>query len=315
MSREKILKIIRDKGPVIPSQISKEIGTNILFASAMLSELVARRELKVSHLKIGGSPLYYVPGQETLLENFSDKLNEKEKAAYSLIKNKRLLKDKEEPPLNRVALRAIKDFAIPLEVSFNDHKEIFWKWYSLDNKEAETYIKGALHSENQTEILEQKQVLTSFQDTSKEDSPTKEKFPNHVKFGQDVKDTKIKFKKEKTQKAEHETLLREEEEKDNFSIKLEAFFKSSKFNIKEFGKTKKSEYEGTLDINTAIGTITFFYIAKNKKTITEKDIGEALAKGQLKNLQVIILSSGDISKKANQMLEKFKTIYYKKIEA
>ncbi len=41
--REEILKFIKYSGPVLPVQIAKHVNTNILFASAMLSELVSGR--------------------------------------------------------------------------------------------------------------------------------------------------------------------------------------------------------------------------------------------------------------------------------
>ena len=46
--------------------------------------------------------------------------------------------------MNFVALRNIKDFAFKLEVSVDNKSEIFWKWYLIDNNEAEKIIKGIL---------------------------------------------------------------------------------------------------------------------------------------------------------------------------
>ncbi|MBI2655532.1 hypothetical protein HYX06_03865, partial [Candidatus Woesearchaeota archaeon] len=51
--REKIVDIVKSKGPVLPVQISKEIGTNILMASAHLAELTASKRLKISNVKVG----------------------------------------------------------------------------------------------------------------------------------------------------------------------------------------------------------------------------------------------------------------------
>ena len=44
--------------------------------------------------------------------------------------------------LTRVVLRNIKDFAIPLNVQNNEQKLLFWKWYLVDNTEAEEIIKS-----------------------------------------------------------------------------------------------------------------------------------------------------------------------------
>jgi len=139
-----ILELVKQKGPILPVQISKEINDNILMTSARLSELLTNKQIKISHIKVGGSPLYYVQGQETRLSDYSDNLVEKEKEAYDLLRQNRILRDAEQAPAIRVALRQIKDYSIPLQVNYQDKKEIFWKWYMMDNNDAYPLIKSAL---------------------------------------------------------------------------------------------------------------------------------------------------------------------------
>ena len=59
---EKILAFMRGKGPILPVEIAKHINTNILMASARLSEIKSNGKIKISHVKVCGSPLYYLPG-------------------------------------------------------------------------------------------------------------------------------------------------------------------------------------------------------------------------------------------------------------
>ncbi|MBW2993679.1 hypothetical protein KY317_03845, partial [Candidatus Woesearchaeota archaeon] len=49
-------------------------------------------------------------------------------------------------PAIRVALRNLKDFAVPLTVSQGDKKEIFWRWYLLSNQEATVQIQNLLET-------------------------------------------------------------------------------------------------------------------------------------------------------------------------
>ena len=142
--REKILEFIKVKGPVLPVQISKEIGSNILMASAHLAELTATNKLKISTIKVGGSPLYYLLGQEAMLQKYTSNMNDKEKKAFDLLMQNKILRDSEQEPVIRVVLREIKDFAVPLSVTYKDNKEIFWKWYLISNEEAEIIIKEKL---------------------------------------------------------------------------------------------------------------------------------------------------------------------------
>jgi len=129
--KEKILFILRGRGPSLPVHIAGEMGLSILFASAFLSELVSEKKIKISYMKVGNSPIYFIMGQELHLEKFSQYLHSKEKEAFLLIKEKKFLNDKKQEPAIRVALREIKDFAIP----FEKNGEIFWRYFSADEKE------------------------------------------------------------------------------------------------------------------------------------------------------------------------------------
>ena len=142
---DKVLWLVRNRGPVIPSQIHKEIGTDMLFASAILAELVSKNLVKVSNVKIGSSPLYYVKGQEHKLQNYVNYLHPKEKEAYELLRQKNVLRDKDLDTVIRVALRQIKDFAVPLFTRAEGQQEIFWKWYLLPDAGAEPLVRSALN--------------------------------------------------------------------------------------------------------------------------------------------------------------------------
>ncbi|MBI2548940.1 hypothetical protein HYW21_06330 [Candidatus Woesearchaeota archaeon] len=143
-ARDKILEFARIHGPVLPIEIAKILQTDTIIAGAHLSELVASKRMFVSHVKVGGSPVYYLPGQEYRLQQYTKNLHEKEQQTYTLLKEKRVLRDRSLDPLTRVTLRAMKDFAKPLEVDVDDNKELFWKWYLLSTQDASTIINQAL---------------------------------------------------------------------------------------------------------------------------------------------------------------------------
>ena len=135
------LDYVRQNGPILPVQISKAIGTNILMASAILAELVSSKKVKLTHQNIGSSPLYYIEGQEFKLEELLlSKIDGKRKEAAQLLKEKKVLQESELEPSIRVAMKEIKDFAIPLSVTFNNQKYIFWKWHLTNNEEVRLII-------------------------------------------------------------------------------------------------------------------------------------------------------------------------------
>src|SRR3989338_7893261 len=152
IDKKKIIDLIRTRGPILPVHISKDINQNILMTSAILSELVSSNQVKLTHAKIGSSPVYYLFGQEyKLQELLFPYLNEKDKNSYTLLRTKRILRDSELTPLERVSLRELKDFAKPLGVTTKNGKEIFWKWYLLSNDDATRIIKSQILSDTKQE--------------------------------------------------------------------------------------------------------------------------------------------------------------------
>src|SRR3989338_4925411 len=163
-TNEQILDLVKQKGPILPVHVSKQINDNLLMTSARLSELLSNKKLKISSIKVGGSPLYYVDGQESRLQDYADNLGSKEKEAYNLLKEKKVLRDLVLEPAIRVALRMIKDFSIQLQVNYLDKTEIFWKWYLTQNSEAQEIINEAL---SKKEAIKQGPIETQKDDPAK----------------------------------------------------------------------------------------------------------------------------------------------------
>ncbi len=132
-------------GPSLPAKIARQLGTDILIASAMLADLVAQGKLRASHLKVGGSPLYYVPGQEDKLYNFAaGNLNPKDLQVLEQLKENKVIRESAADLLTKVAVRSLQDFAVPLQVTLQGRKEIFWKWKLFPMEESREMIKKIL---------------------------------------------------------------------------------------------------------------------------------------------------------------------------
>ena len=325
---QKILSIISMKGPVLPVLIAKEIGTNILMASACMSELVDSKKLMLSNTKIGGSPVYYVKGQEPKLQNLYEHLNEKDKRAFDLLKDKKVLKDSELEPLMRVAFRNIKDFAIPLQVTHNNMQEIFWKWYMLNNDEAESLIRAYLQpkenvvkKEEIKEKLEEKpkevqenvveKAPSSLDEEKKKLEEAKKKFEEEKQKMEKEKE-KIKQEKkieqekhEKEQQKELEIRPQEKKEiKDSFFEIVKNYFSEKKIGIESFEIIrKKAEIDTIIQVPSVVGNLDYYCKAKNKKRISDSDLSAAFVQGQLKKLPVLFLTTGELTKKAEELLK------------
>ena len=128
-NKNQVFEFVKKNGPILPAQVAKEFKMEILFAGAVLSELVANKKVFVSNTKKGGSPFYYTLGQESKLQDLSEFLKGRVREAYEIIKEKKLLRDASSEPWLRVALREIKDFALLITVKRGEDSELFWKWY------------------------------------------------------------------------------------------------------------------------------------------------------------------------------------------
>jgi hypothetical protein len=134
-TKEMIIEFLQTNGPSLPIQISKHVKMDSLFASAFLSELLRENKVKLSHMKVGTSPVYILPGTEEGMEKYIEYLKGKEREALALLKEKRFLEDVTQHPAHRVALREVKDFAIPFKL--ND--KVIWRYFTIP---AQEYLKA-----------------------------------------------------------------------------------------------------------------------------------------------------------------------------
>lgn len=343
ITKDDILRIVQQKGPLIPITIAKQLNLSILFASAFLSELTSSGKVIASHIKYGSTPLYYVPGQEARLQEYVDNLNDKEKKAYDLLKKDIILRNKDLEPIIRVAMSAIKDFAKSIEVNLKEGPEIFWKWYLTSNEEAAEFIKNKYSSllldehkikqDTKTEIkTEVKKEEPQIIQEEKKDKLKQEILPDE-KFKEDKQEEKKegksekkeiqrieeKIKKETTKitKKEPEKIIKElnKEEKSEDKLALpeklsplferiiEAFRKDNIEMLSYDILNKNKDIELIVKIPTPVGKLTYFCKAKDKKRINDSDLSLVLMRAQSKNLPALILITGELTKKTKGTFE------------
>ena len=301
----KVLEYIRLRGPVIPVQISKQIGSNILFAGAVLSELLANGKIRISHAKIGGSPVYYFPGQESRLSILYGHLHQREKHVYDLLRQNKTLKDRALQPVERVALREIKDFAYPLQV--ND--ELFWRWYLINEEEAKMLVNQLLEQEKpKQEIVEEKKI--EIQQEIKPEIIIKPEIQIPEQTIQPI--LKIETKKEIKEKPESKKKIKRETKAKDFALMLKNYFDEKQINIVEENIVKKGkEFDYIIEIPSKIGNIRMFLSAKDKKKLNDADLSLAHNKSQLKKLPLMILTNGELTKQAKEYINNNYLIFEK----
>ncbi len=304
--KEKILEFLQRRGPSLPVHIAKETGLSILFASAFLSELVSDKEVKISYMKVGGSPLYFIPSHASQIERFSQHLKSKEKDAFLLLKEKKFLKDSFQEPAIRVALRSIRDFAIP----FERNSELFWRYIAVQEEEFKVEeTKDEVIIKEEPKEIEEKTIIIE----EKEEQIEEEESKPEIKESGIIVEEKPITKKRQTKEPKLEIFDKKEKKPaQKKPVKKKAPKHNEKFfeKIKEFLEKKSIDILGIegfekneLILRIKEGKTEKLLMAYNKKRITENDLITASKKSSEMNLPYLILSLGELPKKLSNFIE------------
>lgn len=336
--KSRILNFVRMNGPVLPVQVSRAVGSEVLFASAILSELVSYGQVKITKAKIGGSPVYYVAGQEARLQMLEKHLPDVPRKAFALLREKGVLWDKQCSPAERVALREINDFAVQVKISLASGEEIFWKWYMLDDKSAEQRIievsggKEQMQAEVKPEpaisALQQADMVQKVQTGKQAEKPvalhpTAELLMHEVKRTQEKEQFKrlggqegiVKEPARKEGGIREKPIKAKEKAERGFEEWVWRFFKGAGISMVEHKIIKKNkEMNITARLPSAVGELAYFVKAKNKKRINDADVSLAYSEAQRHNLPLMLLSNGELTSKAKKFVnEQMRGVVFKRI--
>ncbi|MBI2508256.1 hypothetical protein HYV89_04865 [Candidatus Woesearchaeota archaeon] len=328
--KERAVGIVKAYGPLLPVTLAKKLDLNITFASAILSELVDNKSLVLTSVKSGGSPFYYVQGQENKLQDLMKYLNGKDKDTAELLKKEKILRDRDLDNLKRFGLRQMKDFAAPIKVTVNNETDLFWKWYLADDKEVneligkylESNFSNKFESKEEDKISEKEAKAEDIKNGKEEQKKLKEIYEQEDKRDVKIKDKieiKTKLETEKPMIVKEEKIRQEKSEEKSIETDdenrdiLGRFFVDNKIDImdqKIIRKNKEINY--VAGVNTEVGKGIFFLKYKDKGKINEADL--SLAMHEAGKIPLIFLGTGELTKKARELLgTEFKGVIFKKI--
>lgn len=318
--KKKIISFLEINGPSLPIQIAKTIEMDIVFASAITSELVNSKQIKISHIKIGASPLYFLPGQEQKLEEYTDDLKSVEKNTFLKLKKTKIIIDEKEEPAIRVALRNIKDFAIP----FKFQEKIMWKYAFTPDKEIEKLLsspekkpeikKDALDSKKSTEqktekVSDEKSIPMNKKPEVEVNVPKAWETKKSLSVPHDLKHVKsqeITQPEKKSNSIENIFTLSEDENKKpepKFLIEIKKFLNQKNIKFLEEVRTEKKEIMATISITSQLDNINFLLIAKNKKTITKDEIEAATQIATRNKMPCLLITRKQPSKSLRKLID------------
>jgi len=146
LTRDNIIRYIKEKKAVIPTMIAEDFDTTTMIASAALSELAKDNLIKITYLKLSSSPYYYDPKQASILIELGEKhLKSYDKEIFQKIKEKQVINALSLSIQEALAIERIKDFAIPLEIEHQNKNLKFWVWYQRNIQETKKQILDVLN--------------------------------------------------------------------------------------------------------------------------------------------------------------------------
>ena len=304
--KEKILWVLRRRGPSLPVHIAKETGLSILFASAFLSEIVADKKIKFTNMKVGSSPIYFLNDHAYMLERFSQHLNSREKEAFILLRERKFLADREQTPVIRVALRAIKDFAMP----FGHGGEIIWRYYTAPESEFKPELREKAPELKSIEKNVEK-VIEKLAETKpmekpieiRAEKPKEKEARKELQKELDIFDKTEKLKKEK-RRPKKESKKRAAKINDNFFNKAKEWVSKNSMEIIDIESFSKNE----LMLRAKKDGAELIIAAYNKKRITDSDLIKANKKAKDLGLSYMLISMGEPQRKINDLVDAAKNL-------
>ncbi len=348
--RDATVDFIRLRGPSLPAQLAKHLGSNTLLASAVLSELAGKGKVKISKMKVGGSPLCFTPGQEEQLLKFLESLDEKDRRTVWLLQERKVLRDTDMDPLVRVSLRQIKDFAVQLHVTIGNQTEIFWKYFAVPEADVHGLIERCLAPKTMRQELvfpaEDAQVVKK--PAVKQRAPRKRKVVESPLTVAEIKDdaaiavaapvvrvdqevrkitspvtpivmsvpvVEVAVPREKPSSPnESSSSLGRAPSSDGFFNEIASYFSKHKIELVEHEIVKRNvEHDCVVRVPSPVGALTYYCKAKQKQKLGELDVSAAFAQGQLRKLPVLLLGS-EITPKAAELAQRLKCVTFSRLE-
>lgn len=315
-TKDLIISFIRARGPSLPVHIARDVKLSPLFAAAFLSELYGEGKVRMSALKVGSSSLYYLNEQEAQLENFTEHLNQREKEAFALLKAQQLLDDEALEPVTRVALRSLRDFAMPLKFTHDEKPRLFWRHFLLSEEDAQQRIARLLEPEARK--LAASALSTPNTSTATTSSSAAPLFATELPAQSAPKQHVRTPRRAPIQKPTPLITLplpattgsaspKKNEPQFPFAKAVHEHLKKRDITMLEIREESKKELRALVSLATPLGPQRFLLIAKDKKRLKGDELLHALQEAHAEKLPALVLA-GDVEKKALSLLQEWSAL-------
>jgi len=297
LTRERVLTVLRQKGPSVPAELTSALGENTIIVGAFLSELIANKDVAVTQLKIGGSRLYFTPEHRPQIVRLRAHLNDKDKGAFDMLSEQKIVRDDTLSPLERTCMRNLTDFALPVRVKYSGQDILFWRWFLTSQEEAQEKIKSSL------QINEIAEPETKQEQVTQPETPAEPIAPKSI---EEVKhDKKPVVEQQQLLPPQNTPQLKDDGKSDAFLDQMTSFLNDKQIQILASQVVRaNNELDLLVSLTSGVGELQYFARAKKKKLCNDGDLAAAMIQGQLRHLPVLFICTGKLTKKAKSMLTK-----------
>ncbi len=310
--KKRIISILEERGPSSIAQIVKALNLFDVNVLDLLSDLIKEKKIKASNLKINNSFLYFLPLQESKLENFVNYLSDIEKKAFTILRENRLIEDDKQGPEIRNAMRQIKDFAIPI----HHRGKTLWKYYLLpDQKVMEALDKVVIGekvvgqkiwediNKGKTSVSEIGKKI--WDDIEKENKLRETIIEKQVGIKSDGVEVSVEVRPEKIKKKTKKQI--EKEKLDAFLGEVKVYLRKNNIELVKLDEFNKNQIVGIVRANTDPEKKRLL-IVYNKKKLTMNELMRIYKKTSDKNMQYYVLLKSGITKKLQETIDACKNL-------
>ncbi|RZD30493.1 MAG: hypothetical protein CXT77_04445 [uncultured DHVE6 group euryarchaeote] len=267
--KDKIIEFIKENGPSLPVQVVSKIGGDSFIANAYLSELVDSKALLQSSEKVGSVPLYYLAGQEKLMEKKLKDFNFTVKTARTFQKKR-------------------VEETLELDAKRDDFNKRL-KRIEAEESQRKDKKKGAL--EKARELIRRTVERPRVVEIPKVEVPVRVERPRVEVQPKVSKPVRPKIERPKDVKAP------------SFSKNALDFLEGLNVDILKSEKIKDNSGAFIIRAPSSVGPLKFYVKLWSKKRLNKSDIAESYALALEKKMPVIILTNGTVAKTTRKYLK------------
>lgn len=308
---DKILALVKENGPMLPVEIASKTDMNSFLAKAYMEELAKQEKLKVGG-KVGDTPLFMLPGQESQAEKRAEELSGQARTVAGHVgkgagaspearKKQEEFKKHFEKTINEPEpAPKPKSKPQPSSPAPNASKSSPGTSKQDTGKLKERVKRLFVKRE------EPKKMLKSSTSAAKTSGPSTSSKSSKTSKGS-------KSKKSGGTKSKKSSKTKSKSPGGDYISKVREMFESGQAKLVEVVTAKKKRGKFIVDFPSSIGAIRYFVVVRDKKRISKSDVALAYTEATNRKLPALLITGGKMAGTAKDYAEELGGLFKYKV--